>query len=144
MEELQGPPPPKPVKRGARADALDRADRCWTARVAGATWAQAAQVAGFNSDTHAIEAVKSIFGTLPKLTRDELRNLWRDRLERSWRQVCLDMADRVPGATTASVRIATAAITLDGLAEPVKVDLNVNEVYDGFLKELSDAGYLGT
>ena len=63
---------------------------------------------------------------------------------RSWRQGVLDMGDRVPGATTAAVRIATAAITLDELAEPRRgSNLQVGPVFDGFLEELSDAGYLG-
>ena len=77
------------------------------------------------------------------IDREALRHLWRERLERSWRQCVLDMGDRVPGATTAAVRIATAAITLDELAEPERIDLQVSQVFDGFLEELSDAGYLG-
>ena len=131
-----------PVKR-ARADALQRADAAWRGRVSGMTWAEAAKVAGFSSGEHAINAVRSVFGSLPALDQDELRRLWRDRLERSWRQCCADMVDRVPGSVTASVRVATAAIALDGLAAPEQVDVRVTEVFDGFLEELIDAGYLG-
>ena len=92
-----GPAPPVPVKR-VRADALRRADTAWSARVAGATWKEAAELAGFSSAEHAIDGVKNAFGGVPQIDREELRNLWRDRLERSWRQVGRDMVDRVPGA----------------------------------------------
>jgi hypothetical protein len=143
MDELTGPEPPEPTKK-VRADALERADTAWRARVAGAAWAEAAKVAGYSSDKHAIDGVRNVFGAVPQIDREELRRLWRDRLERSWRQCVADMADRVPGATTASVRIAQAAIALDGLDEPTKVDLQVSQVFDGFLKELGDAGYLGS
>lgn len=139
---LEGPPPPEP-RKVVRADALDRANRAWSARVAGAAWKEAAEVAGFSSGRVALDACRNVFGELPQIDREELRRLWRDRLERSWRQCCLDMGQQVPGATTASVRIATAAIALDGLAEATKIDLEVTQVFDGFLKELGDAGYLG-
>lgn len=139
---LEGPPPPAPVKR-VRADALDRATRAWQARVAGGTWAQAAEVAGFSSDTVAIDAVRNVFGGPPVIDKEALRHLWRERLERSWRQCVSDMSDRIPGATTASVRIAQAAMQLDGLDAPVQVDLQVSQVFDGYLKELTDAGYMG-
>lgn len=138
-----GPPPPAPVRK-VRADALQRADTAWRTRVAGGTWREAAELAGFSSPEHAISAVKNVFGQTPVIDRDALRVLWRDRLERAWRQVCADMAERVPGATTAAVRIATCAMQLDGLAEPNKVDVTVNESFDLLLRGLSDAGYLGS
>lgn len=137
---MTGPEPPVPVVRG---DALARADAAWRARVSGMTWREAAEVAGYASAEHAIDAVRKTYGTLPKLDRDEQRRIWRDRLEVAWRQVAEDMRDRVPGSVTAAVRVATCAIALDGLAEATKIDLQVTEVFDGFLRELTDAGYLG-
>jgi hypothetical protein len=103
MRELTGPPPPEPV-RAVRADALERADRAWTARVTGSTWREAAEIGGYSSDKHAMNAARRVYGELPRIDRDELRRLWRDRLESAWRQCASDMADRVPGATTAAVR----------------------------------------
>lgn len=136
-----GPPPPVPVKK-VRADALRRATIAWTARVSGATWREAAEMAGFSDPAHAMESVRNAFGGPPVIDREAARHLWRERLERTWRQVLSDMSARVPGSTTAAVRITTAAIALDALAAPVTVDLRVTQVFDGFLKELSDAGYL--
>lgn len=140
MKELTGPPPPEPIK-AVRADALQRADRAWTARVTGSTWREAAQLAGYSSPQHAMQAANRIYGELPRIDRDELRRLWRDRLEATWRQCCTDMADRVPGATTAAVRIVTAAAALDGLNEPTKVDVSADDFLGLFTRELNDAGF---
>ena len=109
--------PPEPQPRLVRADALDRAERAWHARVAGATWLQAAQVAGFSDDAHAIRAVRQMYGELPSWDREETRALWRDRLEWLWRQTLTDAAEQRAGAVTAGVRVATAAAALDGLSE---------------------------
>jgi hypothetical protein len=141
MNELIGPPPPEPVKK-VRADALDRANRAWSARVAGGSWREAAELAGFSTAEHAMDAVRSAFGGVPKIDREALRHLWRERLERSWRQVVLDMADRVPGSVTASVRVAAAAATLDGLNEPVRVNVEADALIGMFTKELQDAGFM--
>jgi hypothetical protein len=51
------------------------------------------------------------------------------------------MADRVPGATTAAVRIVTAAAALDGLNEPTKVDVSADDFLGLFTRELNDAGF---
>lgn len=135
-----GPPPPDPVKV-VRADALRRADTAWRARVHGATWREAAKMAGYSSDSVAIDGVKAAFGGVPVIDREQLRHLWRERLERAWRQCCADMGERVPGATTAAVRIVTAAAALDGLNEPTKVDVAFDPFLNMFSKELSDAGF---
>jgi hypothetical protein len=140
MRELTGPPPPEPV-RAVRADALERADRAWTARVTGSTWREAAEIGGYSSDKHAMNAARRVYGELPRIDRDELRRLWRDRLESAWRQVAEDMRDRVPGATTAAVRIVTAAAALDGLNEPTKVDVSADDFLGLFTRELNDAGF---
>ena len=86
--------------------------------------------------------MRNAYGAPPVIDREQLRNLWRDRLEAAWRQVCADMADRVPGSTTSAVRIVTAAIQLDGLAEPQKVSVEVDQSFDLLLKGLTDDGYL--
>jgi len=135
-----GPPPPKPVKV-VRADALRRADTAWRVRVAGGTWKEAAEAAGYSSDSVAQDGVRNVFGGPPIIDREALRHLWRERLERAWRQCVSDMTERVPGATTASVRIATAAMTLDGLSEPTRVDVAFDPFLNLFTKELSDAGF---
>jgi hypothetical protein len=133
-----GNPPPEPV-RNIRADALARADTAWRIRVAGGTWAQAAQVAGFTDEHNASRAVSSVFGELPKQDRTELRRLWRDRLETMWRQVQIDMHEQRHGAVTAAVRIAQVAAALDGLNEPTRVDIEV-QALDALSAELAAYG----
>ena len=128
----QAPAPTHPV----RPEALQRADRAWRARVLGASWAQAAEVAGFADDTTALHAVRNAYGQLPKLDREELRTLWRERLEVAWRQVFKDMAEQRAGATTAGVRVAGLAMTLDGLAEPVRVDMTISDTFERLTREL--------
>jgi hypothetical protein len=108
-------------KQTVRADAAQRAAAAWNARVLGASWEQAAQIAGFSNAPNAHRAVTNAYGQVPEPERDELRRVWRDRLEHSWRQVVRDMAEQRPGATTASVRIAGAAAALDGLNEPTEI-----------------------
>jgi AraC-like DNA-binding protein len=132
---LNGPPPPEPVRK-VRADALERASTAWSVRVAGGTWAQAAEAAGFHDSDAATKAVRRHYGTLPVLARDDLRGLWRDRLELAWRQVCRDMTEQKPGAVTAAVRVAGMALTLDGLAEPVRVDMTVSDTFEALTREL--------
>lgn len=117
---LSGPEPPQPVTK-RRADALQRADLAWRARVSGATWDAAAQVAGFSSGENALRGVRQTYGTLPEVDRVELRRLWRERLEALWRQVYRDALDRQSGAVTAAVRVVTAATRLDGLDAPTEV-----------------------
>jgi hypothetical protein len=116
------------VQPRVRADALERAERAWSARVAGATWAQAAEIAGYSDDTAANRAVRNVFGTLPQVERDELRRLWRDRLEVLWLQANTDAREQRAGAITAGVRVATAAASLDGLAEPARVGVDISFV----------------
>ena len=54
-----------------------------------------------------------------------------------WRQVQKDMTEQRPGAVTAAVRVAGAAIALDGLAEPVQVDMTVTETFAALTAELA-------
>lgn len=132
MDELSGPEPPEQI-RHVRADALARAEAAWRARVAGATWAQAAEIAGYKDRDSCNRQVKRVYGQLPPVDRNELRNLWRDRLEVMWRQSQLDMREQRAGAVTAAVRVTTAAAALDGLADPVKVDVQTSLTFDALV-----------
>lgn len=118
------------------AVAFQKASSAWTARVHGLSWAQVAQHSGYSDASSAHHAVKRAFGELPVIEKEDLRDLWRERIELAWKQAVLDMKDRVPGATTASVRIATCAVQLDGLAAPVKVDVEVTQMLERIALEL--------
>lgn len=128
----QGMEPPEPaVKR--RADAMARADVAWRARIAGATWQTAAEVAGYANGENAARGVRQTYGTLPEVDRVDLRRLWRERLEALWQQVYRDALDRQPGSVTAAVRVAQAAAKLDGLDAPAEI-----VVHDPTRRELED------
>lgn len=113
-----GAPPPEPVTK-VRADALERAETAWAARVRGRTWEDAAALAGYANGQNAMRACRTVFGILPELDRDEARRLWRDRLDWLWEQTVTHVEDREAGALTSGVRIAQAAARLDGLDAPV-------------------------
>ena len=44
-----------------------------------------------------------------------------------WQEVAKDVRDRVPGATTAAVRVADRAARLDGLDEPARYSVTPSE-----------------
>src|SRR3954462_9460324 len=94
---------PETTNTWVKADHLERANRVWAARVAGHTWREAAEIGGYASPENAIRAVRNVYGHVPRLDREELRNLWRDRLESTWRQAGDDMSEQRPGAVTAAV-----------------------------------------
>lgn len=123
-EEVEriGPEPPQ-VPEKVRADALARASTAWEARVRGGTWAQAAETAGYANAPNAMRAVRSVFGSLPPIEKDEARRLWRDRLELLFGLGLVDAEEQRPGAVTALVRVAEAASRLDGLAEPQRLSI---------------------
>lgn len=116
---------PKPVIT-SRADALARAERAWHARLLGASWADAARVAGYSSRSNAQRAVKRVFGRLPAIEIEEMKHLWRERLEVIWRQAMLDLKEQRPGAVTAAVRVEQAAAQLDGLDAPSRLRVGVD------------------
>lgn len=116
---LSGAEPPVPRRR-VRSDALARADRAWRVRVAGGTWADAAEVGGYASPQNALRGVRDTFGELPAVTRDDLRDVWRARLEVMWRYAQRDAAEGKTGAIVAGVRVAQAAALIDGLNAPTE------------------------
>lgn len=125
-----------PVPKAQRADTMERAHKAWHARLAGATWRQAAEVAGYANGDIAATAVKRVYGKVPPLEREALRTLWRERLELAWRQAVVDMTEQRPGAITAAVRIASAAAALDGLNAPTQVDVTVLQTLEALQTEL--------
>lgn len=137
-DEIEFLPLPERGKRrpNLRADKRSKATAVWEARVAGATWDQAAQIAGYANGSNAQKAVVDIYGTTPRVDREHLRNLWRDRLEVTWKQALRDMIDQKPGAITAAVRVATAAAVLDGLNAPTQVNLAVSQTFETLLTEI--------
>jgi hypothetical protein len=135
VTSLRGSSPPVPARR-VRADALARADKAWRARVVGASWQEAADLAGFSDPDNCARAVRRAYGKLPRVEWQELRDLWRDRLEVMWRQAQTDMTEQRPGAVTAAVRVATAAAALDGLNEPSRLDVAVSESFELVVAEL--------
>lgn len=102
------------------ADAAERARKAWAARVVGATWAQAASVAGFSDASNCHRAVREYFGTVPAPDSDERRELWRERLEHLWKQSVTDTRQQRPGAVRAGVAVAQRAAALDGLDAPAQ------------------------
>lgn len=98
-----------------RAGHLQKADMAWQARVQGATWRQAAELAGYSTEQAAIRAVRRAYGQVPEIDREERRRLWRDRLEDLWAENRQDVRDRRAGAVVAGVRIVQAATFLDQL-----------------------------
>ena len=115
--------PPEPMRK-IRADALGKAETAWKARAAGGTWAEAAQIAGYSDAANACRAVRRLYDTLPDEQREDMRNLWRERYERLFRQAYADVLERRPGAIVAAVRVAQAAVALDGLAAPIEIEVN--------------------
>ncbi|MGC4112992.1 MAG: hypothetical protein QM747_21750 [Nocardioides sp.] len=112
--------PPEPTTR-RRADVVARSEAVWRARVAGATWSEAAEIGGYANGENAARAVRQTFGVLPEADRAQLRALWRERLEVLWKQVHRDALDRQSGAVTSAVRVAQAAAKLDGLDAPTEI-----------------------
>ena len=108
-----------------RADAAKRADMAFEARVAGATWDEAAEIAGFANGPNACRAVANVFGSLPTPDREELRAVARARGEAVWRQALRDVEERRPGAVTAAVRVLDLMVRLDGLSAPDRVEVGL-------------------
>lgn len=117
--QTEGPRPSAVV----RADAAQRAQRAWTARVSGSTWDEAAQLAGYADAATACRGVKNYLGALPVVERDDLRDLWRQRMELLWSYAARDAETGRPGALRAGTAIAQRAAAMDGLDAPTNINL---------------------
>jgi AraC-like DNA-binding protein len=106
------------TRRSGRADAAGRAMRAWSARVAGHTWSEAAELSGFSDASNCLRAVRAYFGTLPAIEREDVRALWRQRHEALWAIALRDAKARRPGALRAGVAVARSAAQLDALDVP--------------------------
>jgi hypothetical protein len=115
------------VANQVRGVSRTKADAAWQARVLGASWAQAAQVAGYGTASAAYHAVLRQRGTLPEPMLSDLREVWRERLESLWSQAWQDVRERRSGAVTHAVRVAGAAMQLDGLAAPSRIAISSAE-----------------
>lgn len=130
------------IRTGVVVDANDdRADAAWKLRVAGLSWTQIAKQVGYSNRMNAHRAVRARCGTVPQPERQELRDIWRDRLETLWLQSTRDVAEQRHGAMTAAVRVVQVALMLDGLAEPTRIDARVDatisDTFATLVKELA-------
>jgi hypothetical protein len=129
------------------ADAAQRAQRAWAARVAGGTWDQAAEVAGFTNTSACVRAVGNYFGTYPTPDSSEQRALWRERMELLWKIAIRDASDGKHGALRAGVAVAQRASQMDGLDAPAQVQVHGTgalAIYGGSLEQFIRDGGLPT
>ncbi len=117
-------PPVEPRKASMRAGAMKRAAEAWQWRVLGKSWTEVAELVGFSNDANAIRAVRRFYGTLPTPSTDELRAMWRARLEHLWSLAQRDAQAARPGALRAGVAIADRASKLDGLDAPARFEVS--------------------
>lgn len=113
---------------GNRAAYMQRVADAYGMRVRGAGWAEIARATGYSTPQNAMRAVKSYTGKLPTIeSTDQLRSLWRDRLEFLWPLAVRDAEDGRPGAMRAAVAVADRAAKLDGLDSPLRVEISPDE-----------------
>ncbi len=97
---------------------MQRASEAWHLRVIGRTWQQIADECGYANPSNAHRAVMRFAGTVPDPAPDELRRLWRHRMELLWSLAVRDATKARPGALRAGVAIADRAAKLGGLDVP--------------------------
>jgi hypothetical protein len=113
---------------GNRARYAQRVADAWSMRVRGADWATIATATGYANAQNAMRAVRTYAGSLPVIdAREDLRSLWRERLEHLWPLAVRDAEAGRPGALRASVAVAQRAAQLDGLDEPQRVHVTPGE-----------------
>jgi hypothetical protein len=102
---------------------MQRAQRAWGARVAGMSWKQAAEVAGYADASTACRGVRRFFGELPDLDMEDQRRLWRDRLDVLWARGHSELQNGHSAATIirSLVSVADRAAKLDGLDAPTRL-----------------------
>lgn len=64
-----------------RSDAFERAMVTSDARERGATWREAAEIAGFSDPANCIRAVRRARGHVPTMALEVVREVWRERIE---------------------------------------------------------------
>lgn len=129
------------VTRPRRADAMQRAAQAWHLRVIGRTWEEIAREVGYASPQGAHRAVSRFAVTLPDPKPDELREMWRARMEKLWTFAVRDAEAGRPGALRAGVAIADRAGKLDGLDAPVRFEVTPDEMaLQGLVEELLSRG----
>lgn len=124
-----------------RADAAERAERAYVARLNGATWRQVAEVAGYSDQANARRAVERWLGDIPAPAREAQREILREQTQIVVRQALQDVHDRRPGAVTAAVRVLDLQARLDGLLAPTNIALidPTQEEIDAYLERLLGA-----
>lgn len=108
---------------------MQRAARGWHLRVTGQTWQQIADELGYASQQGAHRAVMRFAGTIPDPRPDDLRAMWRARMEHLWKFAARDAEAGRPGALRAGVAIADRAGKLDGLDAPVRLAVSPDEAH---------------
>lgn len=111
-----------------RATAERKRQLAWNARILGASWKEAAEIAGYRDPNAAMKAVRRWRGHMPQPELEEHRELARQRGERLWREAWKDVIDHKPGAVTAAVRVLHRQASLLGLDAPTKQEI---VAYDG-------------
>lgn len=127
---------------GNRAAYHQRVADAYGMRVRGAAWAEIAQATGYSTPQNAMRAVKSYTGKLPRIeSTDQLRSLWRDRLEFLWPLAVRDAEAGRPGAMRAAVAVVDRASRLDGLDAPTRFEVSPDEMaLQGIVDELLARG----
>lgn len=126
------------------ADAADRARRAWSARIAGGTWREAAEVAGFTDGNNCQRAVRNFFGSVPQVDTSMERELWRQRMEKLWTLALRDAQESKPGALRAGVAVAQRSSLLLGLDAPTQSVHHVEMRGDLAILDVVAAGGLPT
>ena len=92
-------------------------------RVAGIPWARVAGELGYANPQNAMRAVRELYGTMPEIDTGTARALLRDRAEKVWMQIQVDMREQRPGATRAAIAVLQRMAALDGLDAAAKLEL---------------------
>lgn len=113
---------------GNRARYHQRVADAWAMRVRGADWASIATAVGYSSPQNAMRAVRTYVGKLPVIeSSDDLRSLWRERLEYLWPLAARDVEAGRPGALRGAVAVVQRAAQLDGLDAPTRFEVTPGE-----------------
>ena len=96
-------------------------------RVAGESWESIATALGMKGGAPAAHrAVSRYFGRVPQPDREMLRGVARARGEHLWRRALgeVERTEGAPAAVRAAVDVLRRHAALDGLDDPVRIDIN--------------------